>query len=247
MPTVTWKGSSSYMTAGVNTTLVEQPNSPTYVFGEKTKCTRRFKGLHSLCLSSAPAKGALGSGAMTGYYVVQSTVTREPKQVGELVIEYEAYASSSGATLPPDEFSLKPFETNPKLERNPFFATLTKDDLDQVRDCIENADPALRLDVYNTLALSVPLAADLVDKLLAGQETYYLAGWTYSWSSYSWTIPTVSDGGTIETPGGPMTGLLGTGIDWLRQADDLDFDGSKYKLTKTWLGGPDGHWDTDLY
>jgi hypothetical protein len=245
MPTIIWKGTSALFTAGVNTTLVEQPDSPEYTFGEKVSCVRKFRGLHSLALSSAPAHGALGSGTMAGFKVASSIVRRLPRQIGELTINYEANDSSSGASLPPDEYGLHPFEVNPKTEQHPLFLTLTEAEREAVRGWVDAPDPTTR--AANKALVVGALAQQLGGKLLQGIETYYLAGWTYTWSLYSWSIPTVVDGGYVETPGGPLDGYLGTGVDWLRQADDLDFDGTKHKLTRTWLGGPTGHWDADLY
>jgi len=37
---------------------------------------------------------------------------------------------------------------------------------------------------------------------------------------------------------------------WLRLADSLNHagvNGSMYKITRTWVGGPAGYWDPDLY
>lgn len=245
MPSVIWKGRADLFTDGVNTTLLETPDSPQYTFGERTTCIRKFRGLHSLCLSSAVPRGAIGTGDMAGFYVSQCQVNRMPKQVGELIISYEAYSSSSGATLPPDEYGLRPFEVNPKIERHPLFADLTDEEREDVRAWVDAPDPTTR--AANKLLVTDATAQLLGQKLLKGLESYYLAGWTYSWSLYSWTIPTLTNGAYIETPGGPLAGYLGTGVDWLRQADDMEFDGFKYKLTRTWLGGPTGHWDTDIY
>jgi hypothetical protein len=36
-------------------------------------------------------------------------------------------------------------------------------------------------------------------------------------------------------------------ISWLRQADTVHFDRTFYKITRTWIGSPVGHWDADLY
>ncbi len=245
MPSIVWKGKADLFTGGVNTVLVEQPDSPEYVLGERVTCVRRYRGLHSLCVSSALAKGTLGSGSMSGYIVTQSVVKRLPKQIGELVISYEANASGSGQQLPPDEYSLKPFEVNPRIESHPAFSTLDEDDQEKVRAWIDAPDPATKAKLK--LLVTDATAQLLGQKRLKGIETYYLAGWTYTWSLYSWTIPTLVDGGYIETPSGPLSGYLGSGLDWLRQADDLDYNGTHYKLTRAWLAGPSGHWDADLY
>jgi hypothetical protein len=251
MPTVVWKGKSALFTAGVNTTLVEQPESPNYKFGDRSTCTRTFKGLHSLCLSSAVGRGTIGTGSMSGWVVTSCEVKRESKQIGTLVIEYEATAAGGGGTgaltLPPDEFELVPFEINPRLEQHPNFSAITADERKNVRLAVDSQDDTKLAAAY---ALLTGDAVDLADQLRKGVETYYWAGWTYTWSTYSWDIPSsVSAGGVIETPAGPLASLIATnpGIDWLRQADTLNFDGTKYKLSSVWLGAAGGHFDPDLY
>lgn len=251
MPTVVWKGKSSLFTAGVNTTLVEQPDSPQYVLGEKAVCVRKFKGLHSLCISSAVGRGTLGTGSMSGWMVSKCTINRLPKQIGELVIEYEAFASGSGGpggslVLPPDEFDLNPFEINPRIERNPYFNDLDSDMRKKVEIAVQSRK-SLGSPEYDALnALGLILAA----KITKGIETYYKVGWTYTWTTYSWDEPaSVDGGGYIDSPAGPLSSLLSgaSGYDWLRQADVLTNNGSYYKLTQSWMGANDGHWDTDLY
>jgi len=250
--TIVWKGKSSLFTAGVNTVLVEAPDSPKYTFATPFTCIRKFTGLHSLCIASAPFPRSYGVGSMAGWMIKQSTVDRKPKQIGELTIEYVGAGGDSGgggdpgpgAILPPDEYGLHPFEVNPKLEQHPLFASLDRATRAAVRTAVDSQTSATRDSSYTGLST---LAKKLADKLLEGKETYYLAGWTYTWSTYSWAIPGLTDGGTIETPGGPLASYLGTGVDWLRHADDLDFNGQHHKKTLTWLGGPAGHWDSELY
>lgn len=36
-------------------------------------------------------------------------------------------------------------------------------------------------------------------------------------------------------------------ISWLRQADTIHFERTWYKVTRTWIGSPVGHWDYDIY
>jgi hypothetical protein len=83
-----------------------------------------------------------------------------------------------------------------------------------------------------------------------GNETYYQAGTKYShiWHSFTW--PELSNGGVVEPfpSGGPRMG--DASLSWLRLADTPEpagVNGSVYKVTSTWLGGPNGHWDAVLY
>jgi hypothetical protein len=45
------------------------------------------------------------------------------------------------------------------------------------------------------------------------------------------------------------TGLPGGGVNisWLRKADQIDYERTWMKITRTWIGSPVGFWDTELY
>jgi hypothetical protein len=126
------------------------------------------------------------------------------------------------------------------------------------------------IDVINALptTLGNPLGTDqknyaleLLRLLSLGAETYYLAGIKYQfyWHSfalppYTTTIPAPSGhltrGGFTQDPQGPLNGTFPTDMEWLRLADALQCigcNGSCFKVTSTWLGGPGGHWDSKLY
>jgi hypothetical protein len=36
-------------------------------------------------------------------------------------------------------------------------------------------------------------------------------------------------------------------ISWLRKADDIDYERTWFKISRTWIGSPVGFWDTELY
>jgi len=112
--------------------------------------------------------------------------------------------------------------------------------------------PALpAIDPAITDATQLALARALYTKLLRGEETYYLAGWRYTSIIYSYTLPTINIGAVLQSPNGigPIT-IADSTIGWLRLADLVEpagVNGSMWKITRTWLGGPNGHWDADLY
>lgn len=101
----------------------------------------------------------------------------------------------------------------------------------------------------------------LLDLLRSGAETYYLGGTRYRWYWHSFTLPGTSTarpspnyyrtrGGFRQAPQGPLAGSFPTDMDWLRLADTVSpvgVNGSCYKITSTWLGGPFGHWSDVLY
>ena len=45
----------------------------------------------------------------------------------------------------------------------------------------------------------------------------------------------------------PPAPFGGGGISWLRQADSIDYQRTWFKLTRTWIGAPIGHWDNMIY
>jgi hypothetical protein len=250
MPEIIWKGRSDLFTDGENTTLLEAPDSPQWIFGDKIRCIRKYRGLHSLCFASAPFKGTAGSGAMAGLVVAQSTVNRMPKQVGELVIEWHGAGEQTGQQLTPDTYGLMPTEVNPSLQSHPYFSTLTESHVSLVNAWVSASTALARSESKAKVLAITPtetknLAVKLGEKMIRGQDSYYLAGWTYTWTSYWWTLPTVNDGGSIETPGGPLAGLLGSSLAWLRLADEHDFDGTQHRLTRAWRGVD--AIDSDLY
>jgi len=97
--------------------------------------------------------------------------------------------------------------------------------------------------------------------LLRGEESYYLAGLKYQhvWHSfslppYTTTEPAPDDhltrGGFVQNPRGPLVGGFPPNMQWLRLADApqcIGANGSCYKITSTWIGAPDGHWDSIFY
>jgi hypothetical protein len=47
--------------------------------------------------------------------------------------------------------------------------------------------------------------------------------------------------------GGPSLNTPPYGLSWLRQADTLHLQRTWWRLTRSWIGGPVGHWDNELY
>jgi hypothetical protein len=54
-----------------------------------------------------------------------------------------------------------------------------------------------------------------------------------------------SPDGTAPTDGLPQWGNYD--ISWLRKADVVSYERTWFKTTRTWIGAPQAHWDTDLY
>jgi hypothetical protein len=250
-----WKGPSN--------ALVYQPNAPRLVYADRVKSTDIYKGPQILCAESMLARGTFGTGARAGWVVNQCTCDTVRGAIGVLTIEWEAGGSGADQPLPVGEFSLRPQEIYPKVERNSFFSGITPDTISAVYNCLYAYNKTEANSTSQTINRLVTgpqdggtpgtqtnFANELLGKLQKGEESYYLAAYRYSYEEFSYTQPSLTNGGIIGTPGGPLAGTLPSGLSWLRLADEEDpggVNGSMYKLTVNWLGGPDGYWDTDLY
>lgn len=232
---------------GAIATLAEDPGSPQTVLGESVVRTRTYRGTYALCAASALPRGTLGTGDETGFSVRQCTYAREKGDRGILVIEWEATAGSA-LPAPPDEFSLEPFDINPRVERHPNFSSVTAQELAQIWQArngstADERDEALQW-VY---ANGSDQAVVLVDLFVKGVENYYLSGLKFSQLIHSYSAPSCTLGGFIQVPFGAGSGLIPSGASWLRKADGLTWSGGVYKLTRTWVGAPLGHWDPVIY
>lgn len=116
--------------------------------------------------------------------------------------------------------------------------------------------------------------SNLYLRYLKGETTFYLAGFKVTWASYYYLPPLVDPGCYIQDPvtqgalpayfwsttqdtdglnifinlaivNNPLFYL--SGLSWLRGSDNLDYQRTWFKLTRTWLGGPLGQWDKGIY
>jgi hypothetical protein len=258
--------------------LIEQPESRRRENGDSQAETRIYVASYTVCLAAQKVKGTAGTDDLLGYVIRSSTVEPIRGLAARLVDVWVAGgddADPETIALPPDEFSLQSQDLNPPLEKNAFFsmaaasttrynaagATGTtsahKTLIAWVRQAGVLADETETNVAWNALIKFVTdnpsdqamaEALVLADLLRKGTSNYYRASFVYSWTQYSYTLPTFSVGGSVETPGGPLASAIsGLSLSCLRQADNLAWDGSRYSLTKSWLCGPDGQWDADLY
>lgn len=257
MALLIWKGPTN--------ALVYAPDSGGWVGTDRIRATDIYYGSYSYCESNLLSRGTFGSGGRAGWVVNQCTLSRQRGQIGKLVIEWEAGGSYATNPLPVGTPTLKPQELYPKIERNSYFqgtsgvsgAPTTPIAYTTIQLAYNALYAATQTGSAGANTQGLALTGDqllhynkLLAKLLRGEETYYLAGWRYTYEVYSYTVPTVFRGAAVQTPGGPLASALPSGVSWLRLADDLDpagVAGSMWKLTLTYLGGPNGHWDTDIY
>jgi hypothetical protein len=245
MPSPIWKGT---------TALLFQPDSGRLSMADRVTFTDVYKGPDSVCRAGLLRRGTYGSGERDGWVVTSSVVEPDKGTVSKLTINWEAGGpSASSIFLPLSEFDSQVVELYPKIERAGFFADITRDTLSAAYSAVLGATKAQRDAAWSYLnGLDDPqktLGLKLVQKLQNGEESWYVAGMRYMFIYYSFSLPTLSLGGFIETPSIAASVGLGS-MSWLRLADffqSAGVNGSAYRVTQTWLGGPEGHWDTDIY
>jgi hypothetical protein len=183
--------------------------------------------------------------------------------------------------LPPDEFHVEVLEFNPALQKHPRYAGLGAEKLLNMTQRIlyasTTATQQAALNEIDTLfPPPVPLpnprtdlnacAHELANKLMRGEETFYLPGFRVTWSRYFSLPEQLSPGGYIEDPvdgGLPVqfwsdTGddrgnniftslaaslapqFFTSGISWLRMSDTIEYSRTWFRVTHSWVGGPAG-------
>lgn len=125
-------------------------------------------------------------------------------------------------------------------------------------------------------ALNWTVVQHAVDELLLkrriGEDTFYLPGFRVIWSQFFFIPPKLNPGGyigdpiveglpyffwsTTGDPDGPsifsyMASInkqfYDQGISWLRLCDTLVYQRTWFKLTRSWIGAPYHHWDSQVY
>lgn len=264
---IVWKG---------NVGLVPQWSGADLQLADRITDVDVYRGPIWVCRANVLLRGTWGTGGRLGWVVTSSKVQRERKGIGVLTISWEVggpYANT--AYLPLDDFRCEIVELYPKVERNKHMYGTTYPGVAgdriapvaialcyqaahgvppknlEARTQIQNlASRSSAAPTGTTWAAQADWAAVLLDWLDHGHETYYQAGIKYSYIWHSFTLPSLSLGGVIVSSpfGGPLAGE--TAFSWLRLSDQPEpagVNGSVYKITSTWLGGPGGHWDAVLY
>jgi len=184
------------------------------------------------------------SGTLDFAYVHETRLSREIGGKGVVDIDF-----ISLSTLPPNEFALVPYEINPAIEQNPYFTALTDQERANCHSLFTSATLAGQDSIANVTATlpHASICTDLINAWRKGQETYYLSGYKFIWTEYAIEDPEASKGGYTEFPFGPFDDVIPSNLSWLRQADDCVWSGGLWKITRTWVGAPDGFWDPKLY
>lgn len=225
--------------------LTEAPDSPTIVRGARTTRTRTYVGIYSVCEVAPWYKGDAGSGAESGFQVATCTITKERGNHGKVVVVWESGGEGSGQPLPLDEVAVTPTNQNPRLERHPRYVSIGDAEMANFETATRSTENYKRDAAFAALST---LGKELALFVRKGNESFYLATVRYSWATHSYSVPTSTRGGYIESISGtPLSGYFVSGITWLREADDLQYANGIWRRTRTWLGAPDGHWLAEIY
>jgi hypothetical protein len=142
--------------------------------------------------------------------------------------------------LPPDECNISMERLDRSLETHSRYAGLSETVVDAMRLLLQNYDQYK--DDYESVVTGSTLGNELWKKMKRGFISYPIWTPVYRWKLYFWAAPPATEGGYKEIPGGPITG---PDTDWIRQADQLDFNGTHWVLERSWIGVPD--LDVDIY
>lgn len=197
-------------------------------------------------------------------------------------------------SVPPPEYDIQEIDINPVAQKHPRYAPLNQIFLDAnnnpsgfnpiavARQAVDQLNPvsgAPQLFAVNQLlnknnfkTQAVPTgdltaqsaSLELLKKLRRGEETFYLAGYKVSFSTFSFEPQLLDPGGRIEDPVASgnlppefylngfsqnifteLTSTLspqfyGNGISWFRQADSQIFQRTWFRRTQTWIMAPAG-------
>jgi hypothetical protein len=226
--------------------LIEQPESRSRNWSKEGLTeTRIYVAEYAVAKAAQKPPGTIGSGDLAGF-VIRSSNIESIRGLAARLTDVWSYGGDDGDPevnpLPADEVALQATNQSPKLERHPNYATLTGAQFDLVDLAIKAATDAERAAAYAALPT---LGKELVDLIRAGNESYYLATLRYSWVTHSYSLPSSTRGGYVETVGGPLASYFIGTIAWLREADNLDYQNGIWRRTISWLGAD--AWNADIY
>ncbi len=232
------------------TALVRQANAPQWKFGDRITATDIYQASYATCLAGCPRKGALGTGEFAGLIVEEATVTPE-RGKATLTIVYSGLLADE-TQVPADEVEISQVEQQVPLARHPKFSGLPRETLDAIEAYLslrsgetsnfgwlffDEAEPD------GTGTLSAVRTKALIEKRELGIETFMISLPRVTLTTHHIEEPTCDPGSYPEDPIIPVATPLG--LEWLRMADTLVWNGTYWKRTSTWQSAHVV--DSDLY
>jgi hypothetical protein len=232
---------------------VETATSGRIEIGPNNSLTYIAEGKHSQLRSALPVLNSIttASDPVGAGYAAIGAVLEKDGDKGVLTITYRPiFASTSlpggggGASMLTDKWYLKSMVEHVPVERHQKYITLPADERFYLEQYFNTNDEATKFDAELWLNLNATLdeasgyylALEFLDIKREGRNTFPFRYWEYVWVHQDSFLPITHPGNSIETPYGPGAGSLGTGLSWLRDADDLEADGGRYTITRKWTG-----------
>lgn len=238
------------------TDLQEIPESPVWSFTREkgASLTRTFRAAtFKVAMDNRPPLNAFGVGPYAGMRIVDVQVKQLKGGMGELSWTMQgALLGPNGQLpeLPPDEVSTEPTKEEFRLEIHPRYKGKLSDAFARSIDqALTSDDEKIRSDAYQKIlsygtdfTTGQNTALEIYEKKLLGQTHFALYMSAYKWTLFSLTTPVIDPGGYPQAPYGPVPApiipTLGTQAGmWLREADRVDWNGSYWKITRSWLAG----------
>jgi hypothetical protein len=227
--------------------LVEQVNSPQWTFAEKVSATQIFRGQYAMARASAAPRGALGLGEFAGMRVASSTVVPERGRIGTLTITYEGPPEADdGSQLPADECAIDYQQQEFDIRSHPTFASLTKEDFWGIDAFLNSSDfQTEEFLSWLSTGATAPKIDELLQRLQRQQDKFVMYPPIYRTTSFFLDEPFADGGGYIDYPFGLLT--VPANFSWLRAGDTVNFNGTYWQLTRSWVGAGGAGWDTLIY
>ena len=270
----------------------EMPNSPTIEKSEQATIAHKFVmdwGTGKILLAAL----SRGSILIDSFGNISRVLSNRVDYLRGDAAMQTVTAEGVSFNVPPDEFDIEVLEFNPALQKHPRYAGLNQKGTSPsgtayqawqlvaiiqqaVSQQLNNANLTL-MSEFDTLTGGTGLSTDpvlnqagheLYNKLLKGEETFYLAGFRVRYSTFNFYPQNVDPGGRIEDPvnsgalpyyfwsndgtGSPSSNIFTAlasavspqfyahGLSWLREADSQSYQRTWFRKTQSWIGGPAG-------
>jgi hypothetical protein len=210
--------------------LIPLPGHGELVGEDSVTYQQLFGGTYEACLGGYLAKGTMGASGtpdLSSWKVKRCTVQQEKGGGGRLSILWEPTASSSYASLPPDRINGGPVMLKLPLERHPNFAGLQSESGQKAIQRLRKATSEASIAAARTAVAAVTNGADFLAVLDKGIQEFDVPGIQVQITTYSWSAPSLSLGGTASAP--TWSGLTFPTGTWKRRGDQWSYSGTYWE------------------
>lgn len=240
----------SAATIGGSDTLTYERGYPKITLGEQVRVECLYSGSYANAWSNRAYKGD------TFVFTVPGTSTSLTLEVEACNVNYTtgtrgllsivAVGFVSDQTLPADVEAVTPQRTDLKIEEHPTWASkLTPEVVKDMEDAVRSGKTYSQI-IADARWAYIDTDADFSEILelrLKGVHVYAVWPPVVKVTSHYLVCPTLTDGGFQETP--VLNTMTVPNVAYLRAADDVEWNGSFFRVTRTWMGAPE--WNESLY